>query len=223
MAEISVKTNVGLNEIIGPLLAVPPFCLGYPSGNAQSDYYLSHEAITRDEIERVSEVTKQNSIGPENTRLRKTTTNDRKPVLQLLQASVDTDAPEHCHKELAEGVFLVRGDHSEELTKFCSALEKAKEYASNDQQTQFLTHYIESFRAGSLEAFQESQKVWVADVSARMENLIGFIEPDRGPAGIRCEWEAMVGTADVDEVKILKNSSTARPLLFDNSHGQSRV
>jgi dipeptidyl-peptidase-3 len=60
-----------------------------------------------------------------------------------LQASIDTDAPEHHRKEFAEGVFLVQGDHSEELTKVCSALEKAKEYASNDKQTRFLTQYIE--------------------------------------------------------------------------------
>jgi dipeptidyl-peptidase-3 len=46
--------------------------------------------------------------------------------------------------------------------------------------------------------------MWVTDVSARVENnLLGFIEPYRDPAGIqRCEWEAMISIADVEEVKM---------------------
>ena len=144
------------------------------------------------------------SIGPENTRVRKVI-KDGKPVLQLLQASAETGSLKDRHDELADCVFLVRGDHSEELTKVCSALEKAKEYVGNDKQTRFLTHYIKCFRTGSLEAFQESQKAWVTDVSARVENILGFIEPYRDPAGIRSEWEAMIGIADADEIKRLKN------------------
>jgi dipeptidyl-peptidase III len=45
----------------------------------------------------------------------------------------------------------------------------------------------------------------VTDVSARVENLIGFIEPYRDPAGIRSEWEAMIGIADPDETSRLKH------------------
>lgn len=130
---------------------------------------------------------------------------DGKSTLQLLQASVETGLFKDGHDQLADGVFLVRGDHSEELAKVCSALENAKEYAGNDKQSQFLTQYIECFRTGSLEAFQESQKLWVMDVSARVENILGFIEPYRDPAGIRSEWEAMIGIADADEIKRLKN------------------
>lgn len=81
---------------------------------------------------------------------------------------------------------------------------KAKEYAGNRTQTRFLTSYIECFRTGSLEAFQKSQKDWVTELSAREENIIGFIEPYRDPAGIRSEWEAMIGIADLDEKSKLK-------------------
>ena len=204
MADISPKTKAGLDMIIGPLLAVPPFSLGYPSETAQSGYYPSDELITQDEIAKVSEVMKLKSIGLENTRVRKVV-KDGKPVLQLLQASAETGPLKDGHDEVADAMLLLRGDHSEELAKTCSALGKAKEYAGNDKQTQFLTHYIECFRTGSLEAFQESQKAWVTDGSARVENIIGFIEPYRDPAGIRSEWEAMIGIVDADEVQRLKN------------------
>lgn len=91
-------------------------------------------------------------------------------------------------------------------------LERAKQYASNSNQLQVLTHYIESFRTGSMIAFQESQKAWVKDVAARVENVIGFIEPYRDSAGIRAEWEGMIGIADPNEAASLKRlveSSTA--------------
>lgn len=143
------------------------------------------------------------SIGPENTRIRKLV-EDGNPIYQLLQASVETGVFANTPHELADGIFLVRGDHSEELSKVCTALMKAKEYAGNSKQIQFLEHYIECFRTGSLEAFQESQKIWVTDVSAKVENLIGFIEAYRDPAGIRSEWEAMIGIADPSETSRLK-------------------
>ncbi|KAK4060263.1 uncharacterized protein Triagg1_10813 [Trichoderma aggressivum f. europaeum] len=203
LAGVSPKTKAGLDKIIDRLLAVPPFSLGYPGKNAQSGYYPTEEPITKDDIAKVSDIMNKRLIGPENTRVRKVLKNG-KPVLQVLQASAETHLPKNGDNELADGIFLVRGDHSEELAKICSDLEIAKQYAGNDKQTEFLTQYIECFRTGSLEAFQESQKAWVTDVSARVENILGFIEPYRDPAGIRSEWEAMIGIADADEIKRLK-------------------
>ncbi|KAL7929496.1 peptidase family M49 domain-containing protein [Trichoderma chlorosporum] len=204
LAGISPETKAGLGKIINPLLAVPPFSLGYLSENAQSGYYPTEEPITKDEIAKVSEIMNKKFIGPENTRVRKIL-KDGKPVLQLLQASAESDPLENGDNELEDGIFLVRGDHSEELVRICSNLEMAKQYVANDKQTEFLTYYIECFRTGSLEAFQESQKAWVKDVSARVENILGFIEPYRDPAGIRCEWGGMIGIADADEIKRLKS------------------
>lgn len=53
-------------------------------------------------------------------------------------------------------------------------------------------------------AFEESQKAWFKDVAARVENVMGFVEPYRDPAGIRAEWEGVVGIADPDEAASLK-------------------
>ncbi|KAF2659056.1 peptidase M49, dipeptidyl-peptidase III [Lophiostoma macrostomum CBS 122681] len=203
IAAISEKTREGLEKIIAPMLAVPPFTLGHPSGFAQSGYYLGDESITPGDITRVSEVMNKGSIGPENTRARKVL-RDGNTVLEVLQASAETDLSTDQSKQLAEGIILIRGDHSAELTRICEALEMAKQCACNDTQTDFLTRYIESFRTGSLEAFQASQKAWVKDISARVENIMGFIESYRDPAGIRAEWEAMVGIADADEIRVLK-------------------
>jgi dipeptidyl-peptidase-3 len=91
IAAISQKTKDGLEKIIGPLLAIPPFSLGYPSKNAQSAYYPGTEPISPEEIAKVSAFMEQNSLGPENTRLQKLF-KEGKPVYHLLQASAETFA-----------------------------------------------------------------------------------------------------------------------------------
>ncbi|KAL3460231.1 peptidase family M49-domain-containing protein [Aspergillus heterothallicus] len=88
------------------------------------------------------------------------------------------------------------GPENTRIRKVCLALTYARQYASNEKQEKFLEQYIETFRTGGLNAFQESQKIWVTDIAARVENMIGFIEAYRDPAGIRSEWEAMIGIAD---------------------------
>ncbi|OJJ42596.1 hypothetical protein ASPZODRAFT_105021 [Penicilliopsis zonata CBS 506.65] len=201
IAGISPTAQERLDEIIGPLLAVPPFNLGYPSKSAQSAYYLG--SMAQEEIALVSEAMSKHSVGPENTRVQKLI-KEGKPVYHVLQASAETGAPANGLYELANNMFLIRGDHSVELSMVCSNLARALKYASNHRQTRFLEAYIESFRTGSQEAYQESQKAWVMDVSARVENMIGFIESYRDPAGIRSEWEAMIGIADPDETARLK-------------------
>lgn len=59
---ISSKAQVGLGKIITPLLAIPPFNLGYPSKNAQSSYDTGTELISPEEIANVSETMQTNSI-----------------------------------------------------------------------------------------------------------------------------------------------------------------
>lgn len=186
--------------IVKPLLAVPPYALGYPGTNAQSDYYPGAVLISQDEIAKVSDIMEKHSIAPQNTRIRKLN-EDGHPTYHLLQASSETSSKP---QELASGIFLVKGDHAEELSKICMHLESAKQYASNSNQLQVLTHYIKSFRTGSMIAFEESQKAWVKDVAARVENVFGFVEPYRDPAGMRAEWEGVVGIADSDEAASLK-------------------
>ncbi|KAF7871763.1 hypothetical protein EAF04_003870 [Stromatinia cepivora] len=193
IANISPRTKAHLEKIVQPLLAIPPYNLGYPSKNAQSNYTLEEVAL-------VSKATNKHIIGPENTRVRKVL-KDGKTVYELLQASADVDHDMKNAYELSDNVVLIKGDHSEELSKICLALSKAKEYTCNSKQTEFLEYYTECFCSA-----------WVTDISARVENIMGFIERYRDPAGIRSEWEAMIGIADLDETSRLKHfveSSTA--------------
>lgn len=190
--------------ISGPMFAVPPYGLGYASRNAQTAYYPHGEGgnMTRDEIAAVSRALEQRSIFPENTRMRKT--GDRS--YDVLQASVDqSDLSGSLVSDDGHKIRIVTGDHSEYLSRVCDFLREASRYASNDTQRSFLSKYIESFKTGDLEAYRESQRIWIRDKSPRVENIFGFVEPYRDPYGVRAEFEGLAAIADVEETRVLLN------------------
>ncbi|KAL2024244.1 hypothetical protein VTK56DRAFT_9400 [Thermocarpiscus australiensis] len=187
-------------EISASINAVPPFSLGYPSETTQSSYYLGN--ITEQDIAVVSRILEQNSIFPENTRIRRS---ENGVDFEILLASVQRGDTGRIFP-LPDGqgsVRLIRGDHSAELERICSELAEAAKYAANDLQRGFLRAYIESFDTGSLDAYRESQRIWVRDKGPRVENIFGFVEPYRDPHGIRAEFEGLVAVADDEETRRL--------------------
>lgn len=185
----------------------PPFSLGYPGESTQSSYYLG-PAITEQEIAAVTRVLEQNSIFPENTRLRKAPNGKDYEVLVGSVVRDDRGAS-GTTKTLPLGddqkgiVTIVRGDHSADLERICTELSSTVEHAANDLQRQFLAAYIESFRTGNLEMYRESQRLWVRDRAPRVENIMGFVEPYRDPHGVRAEFEGLVAIADDEETALL--------------------
>jgi dipeptidyl-peptidase-3 len=199
------KVAVGLfQEFSSSILARPPYNLGFPSDIAQSAYYSGMSRVNHNEVNRITKIMEGNSISPENTRLRKHDSNE-KPSFDILQASVEADglAQELSYHDSGESVRLVRGDHSQELKKICECLEEALHYVANPLQEQTLSKYLESFRTGDMEAYKESQRVWVKDMKPPVESILGFVEPYRDPFGVRAEFEGLVGIVDAEETNVL--------------------
>ncbi|KAI1654072.1 dipeptidyl peptidase III [Daldinia decipiens] len=187
-------------NIEGSIMAIPPVTLGYPGTLAQSSYYPG-DLMSKEEIALVSRHMDAHSVLPENTRVRKT----GETSFEVLQASIiSTDQTEPLDiTNSSASVRLVRGDHAEYLENICENLARATEYAANDTQKKFLAQYIESFQTGNLEAYRESQRTWITDKAPKVENIFGFVEPYRDPAGIRAEFEGLVAIADANETKLL--------------------
>ncbi|EXF84560.1 dipeptidyl-peptidase 3 [Colletotrichum fioriniae PJ7] len=185
----------------------PPFSLGYPGETTQSTYYPGNH-ISKEEIATVSQVLEQNSIFPENTRLRK------------LDADLEFELKIASSKDGSLGVLplpdgrgsvkLVMGDHAVELRKMCVELTQAADFASNELQRVFIEEYVESFRTGNLAKYRDSLRNWVKDKAPEIENIFGFVEPYRDPHGIRAEFEGLVAIADAAETRKLTR-------LVDNS------
>lgn len=201
LASMSPKLKSLYQNFSHAILAIPPYSLGYPGETSQSSYYLGDENIQKSDIAEVSKVLEQNSIFPENTRIKKL---DEKNEFHLLQASVGVgEVAQFSIPGRESTVKLVRGDYSTELERVCLELTEASKHASNDLQRGFVNKYIESFRNGSLDTYRDSLRLWVRDKAPRVENIFGFVEPYRDPHGIRAEFEALVAISDDEETKLL--------------------
>ncbi|KAF3911562.1 hypothetical protein ABW20_dc0110339 [Dactylellina cionopaga] len=212
LASGSEKAKLLYKSISGSIYAPAPVCLGYPSetGQAQSRYYLADaaEEFTKDEITAISKILQDRGMNQENTRLAKkkleegyeyivqqaSTESPPKPsILTILMLDQGQDSR----------VFLSGGDHSEQLQEVTKNLEAALGYAANERQKLTLTKLIDSFQTGDMEQYKESQRHWVKDIQPSVESIFGFVEPYRDPAGVRAEFEGLVGLVDKEETKIL--------------------
>lgn len=130
---------------------------------------------------------------------------DGKTEFEVLHASVEQDiSPLHFSlPQSGEIVRVIHDDHSKELQKICGSLREASMHSANSRQKKFLQEYEQSFRTGDLEAYRESQRTWVKDLTPTLENIFGFVEPYRDPFGIRAEFEGLVAISDPDETKAL--------------------
>lgn len=174
--------------------------LGYPTSGHMTTYYPDSPSISKDDITAVGDLMEKNGLALENTRLRKTPSGD----FELLIASGVSNPPVR-HRDLGETetfelegglkgktLRLVFGDHQEEMAKISHSIKQAERNAANDNQKRMLDAYALSFGAGSIEAFKESQRIWVKDQKPVLETNLGFVETYRDPHGVRGEWEGFV-------------------------------
>lgn len=174
--------------------------LGYPGAGHMTTYYPESPNISQDEITAIGDLMEQKGLPLENTRLKKTASGD----FELLIAS-GVSSPPSRDRDLGEvetfdldgklkgkKLSLVFGDHKEEMAKIAHSIKQASLHAANDNQKKMLDAYALSFGAGSIEAFKESQRIWVKDQKPALEMNIGFVETYRDPHGVRGEWEGFI-------------------------------
>ncbi|KAL8687046.1 MAG: hypothetical protein Q9218_006670 [Villophora microphyllina] len=196
--------------------------LGFPDKGHLSTYYPDSPDITQDEIEGISTFMAEKKLLPENTRLKKTADGNFK----LLIASGLSKPPPEGGDAGPETVFdlpgklsgkkleILYGDHIEELAKVALHIKKAGLHAANDTQKQMMDHYAKSFGSGSLNAFKESQKLWVKDIGPMVETNIGFIETYRDPANVRAEWEGLVAMVNKERTQAFQKLVNSAPSMI---------
>ncbi|KAJ9354220.1 hypothetical protein DTO027B9_4846 [Paecilomyces variotii] len=183
--------------------------LGYPESKHMTTYYPDSPSITKDEITAIGDFLEKKGLPLENTRLRKTNNGD----FELLIASAmpsppaqDRDLGDAAHWQLegklqGKKLTLVFGDYSDEMARIANSIEQAALNAETDNQKKMLEQYAKSFKTGSIEAFKESQRIWVKDQGPEIETNIGFVETYRDPHGVRGEWEGFVAMVNVERTE----------------------
>ncbi|KAJ5610026.1 hypothetical protein N7510_006745 [Penicillium lagena] len=183
--------------------------LGYPRSGHMTTYYPDSPSILKEEITAIGDLMEKKGLALENTRLRKTASGD----FELLIASGISN-PRANHRDLGEEdtfeldgklkgktLRLVFGDYQEEMAKIAHCIKQAELNAANENQKKMLDAYAHSFGAGSIEAFKESQRIWVKDQKPALETNLGFVETYRDPHGVRGEWEGFVALVNMERTR----------------------
>lgn len=217
LASPSTTATSIFERIRGPMFSETPNSLGPAGPFTQTTYYLGEDCLaSREDIAVISNLIEDVPVLPENTRLRKNYTAGTNSY-DILQASVEeteTNIKSNDKSSTIDQIRLVRGDHKEELQRVCHYLREAMQYSSNSAQHQMLEKIYTSFMTGDLEAYKDSQRVWVNDKGPAVETVIGFVEPYRDPLGVRGEFEGIVGIADLKETKKLYSLATMANILI---------
>lgn len=161
---------------------------------------------TIEDAELIQKFLDSKSISAYNTRLFKTQDEGGRAKYEVRLASVSTDGSADVSSDLAnvlgqfefEGhkIQVTRGDYSPLLLRVRENLEKAKVYASDENQRKMLEEYGRSFQEGSIQAHKEGSRYWVQDKGPIVESYIGFIESYRDPFGSRGEFEGFVAVVN---------------------------
>ncbi|KAG6866907.1 hypothetical protein C0991_003822 [Blastosporella zonata] len=170
-----------------------------------SNYYIG-QPVTDEDVAAVQAAAENLGIDVLNTRVVKNGPDN----FTLLVASANSQpSATHIvdHKSSKATLKIQYGDFSGPLTAVVDALQEAKKYTANANQTAMIEGYIESFATGSIQAHKDASKHWVKDVGPVVESYIGvrgvahrsqshlmiakiqFIETYVDPYGARAEWE----------------------------------
>ncbi|PTN09849.1 dipeptidyl-peptidase 3 family protein [Mangrovibacterium marinum] len=103
--------------------------------------------------------------------------------------------------ELKEDVWCVTGKYGKAIQQIVFWLEKAVEFAENEQQKQVIEKLVAYYRDGDLTLFDDYSIAWTNENEGLVDFVNGFIEIYGDPLGIKASWEAIVNYKDVQGTK----------------------
>ncbi|KAL7311824.1 hypothetical protein PS15m_009540 [Mucor circinelloides] len=182
--------------------------LGFPQEGHVSGYYTPN--VTNDDIKRVQEFLEKERIDPLNTRLFK----DQDGNFKLVIAAAEEEFEEKTHSlDNGSKITISYTDFQQPLKKVAQAIKDAIPYAASETQKNMLESYYTTFRNGSMQAFVDSQRYWLQDLSPQVETNIGFIETYRDPQGVRAEWEGFVAMVNQEQTRKFNRLVDNAPLF----------
>ena len=118
---------------------------------------------------------------------------------------------------IREEVYRTGGLYGPALTRICSELEKAAEYAENDVQKQYIATLVEYYRTGDLKLWDKYNIEWVQDTLGTVDFVNGFVEDYNDPLGRKATWEGLVNIKDHDASQRTEILSANAQWFEDNS------
>lgn len=125
-------------------------------------------------------------------------------------------------KKLVEEPYKIGGLYGAALEKVVEELEKAREYAENDEQKRCIDLLVSYYRTADLKTWDEYNIEWVKDTHSNVDFVNGFIESYGDPLGIKASWEALVNFKNIESSKRTEIISADAQWFEDHSPVNSR-
>lgn len=118
---------------------------------------------------------------------------------------------------LTEHVWKIGGLYGAAIEHIVFWLNKAKEYAQNDKQRQYIETLVDYYTTGDLKTFNKYCIEWVQEHSSDIDFVNGFIEVYGDPLGLKGSWEGIVEYKDMEATKRTKTISDNAQWFEDHS------
>lgn len=118
---------------------------------------------------------------------------------------------------LTEHVWKIGGLYGTAIEHIVFWLNKAKEYAQNDKQRQYIETLVDYYTTGDLKTFNKYCIEWVQEHSSDIDFVNGFIEVYGDPLGLKGSWEGIVEYKDMEATKRTKTISDNAQWFEDHS------
>lgn len=118
---------------------------------------------------------------------------------------------------LTEHVWKIGGLYGAAIEHIVFWLNKAKEYAQNDKQRQYIETLVDYYTTGDLKTFNKYCIEWVQEHSSDIDFVNGFIEVYGDPLGLKGAWEGIVEYKDMEATKRTKTISDNAQWFEDHS------
>lgn len=119
--------------------------------------------------------------------------------------------------KLTEERWTFDGMYGNAIKKIVYWLEKAKEYAENDDQERVISLLVRYYQSGDLKDFDEYSIAWVCQHEGLVDFINGFIEVYGDPLGLKGTWEGLVEYKDVVASQRTKTISDNAQWFEDHS------
>lgn len=114
--------------------------------------------------------------------------NDPTPISYGLNSKMVKDA----NGNLREEHYHLTGLYGDAIAKIVFNLSKAKDYADNETQRNYINLLIDYYVTGDLRKFDEYSILWAEDTKSEIDFVNGFIESYGDPLGMTASWESYV-------------------------------
>ena len=116
-----------------------------------------------------------------------------------------------------EEVWERHGKYGKLIDKICINLEKARQYAENDQQRKVIDLLVKYYETGDLSVFDDYSIEWLKETEGKIDFINGFIEVYGDPLGLKGSWEGLLEMVDEEATKRCQKISDNAQWFEDHS------